>query len=54
MPLSSQYKDAALGTTCTVDLTEGVSGHLAFFKVRSVLAEPMVDVGQCSESRFSL
>ena len=44
--LSPQYE--ALRATCTVDLTEGVHGHLAFLKAHSALAEPMVHVGKCS------
>ena len=34
-PLSPGYEDAALGATYTVDLTEGVHGHLAFFRACS-------------------
>ena len=31
-------------------LDRGVPGHLAFLKARSALADPVVHVGQCSES----
>ena len=47
MPPSLGYEDTALGETCLADLTEGVHGHLAFFRAHSVLAELMVQVRHC-------